>query len=244
MRRFFSAEPHGPAFAIGSRTHLVSQASVAAAVGGVVAAGRHMGPTGRRRTRKALAAALVGQEVLYHGWRARNGTWTPKQMLPFHLCSTLIWVDTATLLKPTELGRVIAYYWGVAGATQALATPDVGDYGPTHFRHVQFFVSHGLLIAVPAWHLVVEGQRPTAADAARAFGLLLAQAAVVFGVNCKLGSNYLYLNGKLETPSLLDKLPAWPRYIPVAVALGAGVFALAWLPFGLGRELRRRRVEG
>ena len=70
-----------------------------------------------------LAAALVGQEVLYHGWRARNGTWTPKQMLPFHLCSTLIWVDTATLLKPTELGRVIAYYWGVAGATQALAKP-------------------------------------------------------------------------------------------------------------------------
>ena len=69
--------------------------------------------------------------------------------------------------------------------------------------------------------LTVDHRVADGADAARAFGLLLAQATVVFGVNRKLGSNYLYLNGKLETPSLLDKLPPWPRYIPVAVAIGA-----------------------
>ncbi len=36
MRRFFSPEPHGPAFVIGSRTHLASLASVATAVAGFI----------------------------------------------------------------------------------------------------------------------------------------------------------------------------------------------------------------
>ncbi|MFT3877650.1 MAG: TIGR02206 family membrane protein [Propioniciclava sp.] len=241
LGRFFSASPGGEFFALGSRAHLASIGAVGAAVAGLVIAGRRMGPTGRRRTRHLLVAALIGQEAMYHGWRARNGTWTPKQMLPFHLCSTLIWVDTATLLRPSALGRDLGYYWGLAGATQAMATPDVGAYGPKHFRHVQFFVSHGLLVAVPVWHLVVDGHRPTASGALRAFGVLLAQGAVVFGINRRLGSNYLYINGKLETASLLDKLPEWPRYIPIMAGLAGGAFLLCWAPFGLADAVRSRR---
>ena len=227
----FAARPVGPGFALWRRRHLSALAVTSASLTGIVVLGRRLGPRGRRRVRTVLASALIGQEVSFHAWRAACGTWTPREMLPLHLCSVLVWGGAATLLHPTRLGDDVVWFWGLAGAPQALLTPDVGEYDFPHYRFVQFFVSHGLVLAVPLWRVFVEGRRPTAAGGRRAFVALLAHAGVVGAVNARLGSNYLFVNRKPETASVLDKLPPWSGYLPILAGVAAGVFWLVQAPF-------------
>lgn len=241
MRRIFSSQPLGGPFRLFSRLHLSALAATAAGVAGTVWAGRRLGPVGRRRLKVGVAAGLMGQELIYHAWRARSGTWTVQEMLPLHLCSVLVWGNSLTFLRPCHLGEEVAWYWGMAGVPQALLTPDIGPYSWPHFRYVQFFTSHGFLLTVPLWHLLVEGKRPTAAGGFRAFGLLLTQAGVAYLVNRRLGSNYMFVNRRLDTPSILDAMPPWPRYLPILVGMAAATFTAAWAPFGIVDALRARR---
>lgn len=227
---FSLTSPTEPFVLFGVR-HRVAVGITAASLAGMVALGRRLSPRGRRRARRVLAAVLVGQELTFHGWRLAHGTWSAQEMLPLHLCSVLVWGGAVNLLRPTELGDAITWYWGVAGAPQALLTPDVAEYDFPHYRFVQFFVSHGLVLAVPLWQVFVEGRRPTARGAREAFAALVGHAAVVGVINSRLGSNYLYVNRKPETASVLDELPAWPGYLPILLGIAAGAFALAYAPF-------------
>ena len=48
-----------------------------------------------------------------------------------------------------------------------------------------------------------------------------------------IGSNYLMINGKPDTPSLLDLMPAWPVYIIYMEAMGIFMCLLLYLPFAV-----------
>jgi uncharacterized membrane protein YwaF len=63
----------------------------------------------------------------------------------------------------------------------------------------------------------------------------------IYIVNLRLGSDYLMLNAKPTTPSLLDLLPPWPYYIPYMEFLGLVSCLLLYLPFVL---IDRRRRSG
>lgn len=180
----------------------------------------------RRRATKAIVAALWGQEIGFHVWRAATGRWTIQEMLPVHVCSVAVWAGGVGALTGNRTLRDYGYYLGVAGASQAILTPDLAEYGPRNVQFAQFFLSHGLLVALGVQLIVNEGHRPTWTGAARTWGLLGAQAAAAHLINQRIGSNYMFVTRKLETASILDKLPPWPRYIPmlfgaVGVALGA-----------------------
>ena len=54
---------------------------------------------------------------------------------------------------------------------------------------------------------------------------------IIYFVNLYLGSNYLMINHKPETASLLDLLPEWPIYILYMEALGIITFLILYLPF-------------
>lgn len=94
---------------------------------------------------------------------------------------------------------------------------------------------------MPLWQVFVEGRRPTAAGGVRAFGMLLAQAALAHAVNRRLGSNYMFVTRKPDTASILDKLPPWPGYIPCLAVMAAAVFAAEYAPFAVADALRARR---
>ena len=50
-------------------------------------------------------------------------------------------------------------------------------------------------------------------------------------VNALIGSNYMFIAHKPDTPSLLDVLGPWPWYILSAEAVGLAVGLLLYLPF-------------
>ncbi len=239
----FSPRPTGRPFQLFGPKHLSSLVFTGLGIAGTVALGRRLDEDGRRRGRQAIVAGLVGQEVVYHLWKARSGSWSVQEMLPLHLCSTLVWASGPILLRPTTLGDDVAWYWGMAGAPQALLTPDIGGFDFPHFRYTQFFISHGLILTVPFWQVFVEGRRPTAGGATRAFVLLLAQAGVAHLVNRRLGSNYMFVTRKPDTASVLDKLPPWPRYVPILAAAGVVVFAALRAPWTAVRAVDAARAD-
>jgi uncharacterized membrane protein YwaF len=56
---------------------------------------------------------------------------------------------------------------------------------------------------------------------------------IVYFINTAIGSNYLMINYKPATPSLLDLLPEWPIYILYMEGIGVLSFLLLYLPFAI-----------
>jgi hypothetical integral membrane protein (TIGR02206 family) len=61
-------------------------------------------------------------------------------------------------------------------------------------------------------------------------------------VNHWLGSNYLYIARKPDTPTLLDLLGPWPWYILGMEVVGAAIAGLLYLPFLIQDLVRKRGI--
>lgn len=240
MGGYFSPDPPARPFRLFGPAHLAALGAVGAGLWGL---GRLRGrrPETLAAVKKGLVAAMFGQEVFLHGWRLVTGRWSVREMLPVHVCSWALWLGGVGALTGHRTMRDYSYYLGIAGATQALLTPDLDGYGPGSVRFAQFFASHGLIVAVPVHLLLHEGYRPTWGGAARTLGVLAAQAGLAYAVNSRVGGNYMFVSRKPATASVLDGLPDWPGYVPVLFVAAVGVIAAMTLPFaGLPRRLRRR----
>jgi len=61
----------------------------------------------------------------------------------------------------------------------------------------------------------------------------------VYFLNSAIGSNFLFINHKPPTASLLDALPEWPIYILYMEGLGVVTFLILYIPFII-KDLRNR----
>ena len=178
-----------------------------------------------------LALILVSNEIAWHYWNYVVGKWTIQTMLPLHLCSLLVWFGAFMLVTKNYRVYEFMYLMGIGGAIQALATPDLGIYGYPHFRFFQTFISHGLIITSAIFMTVVEGLRPTWKSLLRVAIWMNLYVVIIYFVNSAIGSNYLMINYKPDTPSLLDLLPPWPVYIVYMELIGIITFLLLYIPF-------------
>ena len=78
---------------------------------------------------------------------------------------------------------------------------------------------------------VVEGFRPTLQSFKRIFVWTNIYMVIIFFLNLAIGSNYLFVAGKPEFPTLLDMLAPWPWYIIELEAVGFAIFFLLYVPF-------------
>ena len=186
-----------------------------------------------------LALILLGNEIAWHYWNFLYGKWTIQTMLPLHLCSLLVWTGAFMLLTKSYRVYEFMYFMGIGGAIQALATPGLGIYNFPHFVFFQYFLSHGLIITSAIFMTVVEGFRPTLKSIPRVFIWMNLYALIIYFVNSAIGSNYLMINYKPDTPSLLDLLPEWPLYILYMELIGIITVLLLYSPFA-AKDLRDR----
>jgi hypothetical integral membrane protein (TIGR02206 family) len=185
----------------------------------------------RKAVRWTIAIVLWLDELSWHVWNIYWGHWTIQTMLPLHICSILIWLAGFMLIFKNYRIYEFAYFIGIGGAMQALLTPDAGIYGFPHYRVFQTFISHGLLITAAVFMTTVEGFRPTWKSFWRVLIGINIYAAIIFPINHLLGTNYLFINGKPATASLLDALPAWPYYLIYMELIAFAIFLLLYLPF-------------
>ena len=239
LERLIAKNYAGAPFELFGGPHLVMLALVLLVNVALIVYGHRMPARWRPRLRYLLAAVLFINESLWHWWNAATGQWTLQTMLPFHLCSVLVWLSQVMLVTQNVTLYELVYFLGIAGAMQALLTPDAGQYGFPHFRFFQTMISHGAIVTAGVWMTTVEGLRPYPQSIVRVAKIGLAYMIVVGGVNALLGSNYLFIARKPDTASLLDMLPAWPWYIPFLLLIAALMIGLLYLPFAI-RDWRAR----
>jgi hypothetical integral membrane protein (TIGR02206 family) len=88
---------------------------------------------------------------------------------------------------------------------------------------------------------LVEGYRPTWKSLGRVFLWTNIYMVAVFILNQVIGSNYLFIAHKPETPSLIDLLGPWPWYILALEAIGLVLCLLLYLPYAV-RDWRAARM--
>jgi len=230
MEKFFAGNYPGPAFELLGTAHIAALICLLL-LNLFLIQFRNSDKKTKRNIRWTLALILVGNEIAWHYWNYAVGKWTLQTMLPLQVCSLLVWFGALMLVTKNYRIYEFTYLMGIGGAIQALATPDLGIYGFPHFRFFQTFISHGLIITSAIYMTVVEGLRPTWKSILRVALWMNIYMVIVYPINLYLGSNYLMVNGKPNTPSLLDLLPPWPVYILYMEAIGIFTFLILYLPF-------------
>jgi hypothetical integral membrane protein (TIGR02206 family) len=238
MIDFFAEDFQGPAFAYFGTTHLVALSALLL-LNVFLLRFRHTSDGMKGVIRWLLALFLIGNEIAWHYWNFIYGKWTIQTMLPLHLCSLLVWLGAFMLLTKNYRLYEFMYFMGIAGVIQALATPGIGIYNFPHFVFFQYFLSHGLIITSAIYMTAVERFRPTGRSLLRVAIWMNVYVVIIFFVNIFLGSNYLLINEKPITPSLLDLLPEWPIYILYMEVIGIISMLLLYLPFAV-EDLRER----
>lgn len=238
MIEFFAEDFQGPAFEHFGIAHLVALGALLL-LNLFLLRFRNASDGTRVAIRWLLALILLGNEIAWHYWNFAYGKWTIQTMLPLHLCSLLVWLGAFMLLTRNYRLYEFMYFMGIGGAIQALATPGIGIYGFPHFVFFQYFLSHGLIVTSAIYMTIVERFRPTGRSLLRVAVWMNIYVVMIFFVNIFLGSNYLMINEKPVTPSLLDLLPDWPVYILYMELIGILTMLLLYLPFA-AKDLRER----
>jgi hypothetical integral membrane protein (TIGR02206 family) len=231
MGPFFSKNYTGGAFELFGTAHLLGLASIVIVCLVITSLRHQFTPTARRTTRWVLLILIYLSETSWHIWKLAIGEWNIQSMLPLWLCSLTVWTMPLLLVFRNRFYYEWVYFMGLIGASQALLTPDLTIYGFPHFRFIEFFIAHGSIIIAIVYMTVVEGFRPTWRYLPRTILITDLYWFFCWIVNNQIGSNYLYTQGKLPTPSLLDYLGPWPWYLLSMQALGMVLCILLYLPF-------------
>jgi hypothetical integral membrane protein (TIGR02206 family) len=108
------------------------------------------------------------------------------------LCNIAVFVTAAACWWRTPLLVELTYFWGMAGATQALLTPDltVGFPDPEFFQYVG---GHVAVVLAAAYLVIGLRIRPRRGAVWRVFLITVGYTAFVGGVDLVTGANYMFL---------------------------------------------------
>lgn len=151
------------------------------------------------------------------------------EMLPLHLCNIAFITAVFTMILKSFFFFEITYFWSI-GAFFALLNPEVMLSFP-NFWNISFFITHYYLFFTVAFCMMFWNFRPTKKGLIRAFTSLNLIFILVFFLNIRLGTNYMFVNYKPHFKSLIDYLGPWPYYILSFEVIGGSLFYLAYLPF-------------
>ncbi|GMV11073.1 MAG: hypothetical protein AMXMBFR55_28070 [Gemmatimonadota bacterium] len=224
--------------------HLTSVVALAGVVAALCAIGAHLRETRARRRYERLIALLVaslwvayqGYDHIVHGFDVR---WS----LPLQLCDCSALIAALAFAWPQRLLHALAWFWGLALASQAVLTPDLQG-GPSTLAFWAFWLYHTFVIGAGVYAVVVRRFRPAWPDLRLAIVLGLAYAVTMFIVDAAFGLNYGYLGRDMPgQPSLLDVLGAWPWRALWMVLLASLAMTLLWLPWAVARRVAPRRAD-
>lgn len=177
-----------------------------------------------------FALVIIVQEIFYFHWRFIHDNFNWRTDMPLELCGASLFLSAVMLITNNYRVYEIVYFFGLAGATQALLTPALKFDFP-HFRFLQFFLSHGLIIISVIYMTFIEKYRPTMASYKRASVAITLYAAFISVTNYLLGANYMFLCDKPGTASVLDLFGPWPYYLGFLIPITFVMFFVVYLPY-------------
>jgi hypothetical integral membrane protein (TIGR02206 family) len=187
-------------------------------------------PPGSKELRLVLAVLLFLSSVMYYGYLAVHGNLTFPDHLPLELCDASLVLAIIALLTLSPAVFDVAYYWGLAGASMSLLTPNLPESSPVYLS-VQFFLDHGLIVTGILYLVWSRQARPRPGSVGRAMLAVNIFAAIIGTFDFIFKTDYMFLRAKPLTVSLLTFLGPWPWYIVAGEGVGFALFLLLYLPF-------------
>ncbi len=186
-----------------------------------------------------LSFSLFLTIVVWTLCRIVLGVFDLTEDLPLVLCNMLALLMPIFTMTRNPLLYQVFYYWILAATVQATLTPHLYNNLP-HYNAIKYWMVHCGLIVVIFYATFIYGFRPKFKSIFTAFLALQPYAVFCMLVNHLVGANYLYLNFKPDTPSLLDFLGPWPVYVFVAELMAIPFFAVFYLPVYFLEERERK----
>ena len=178
---------------------------------------------------KIVAIAVLGVKIAELLFRHHYYGETVAELLPLHLCPIVIILSIFMMFFHSEVLFQPVYFWSI-GAFFAIRMPDIRD-GMSNFASQSFFITHFFILFSTAYAFVHFRFRPTKVGFLCSFLLLVTLAFIMYFVNNKLGTNFLYVNHPPVTKSLMDFMGPWPYYIFSLAGIDIAISFFMYLPF-------------
>ena len=111
---------------------------------------------------RAISLVLALDAVVFVIVPLTDGSWSVRASLPLALCNLALLVAAVACWEPSWLLAVeLTYFWGLAGALQAVATPDLAAGFP-QLEFFEFVVGHLGVVLRPctSWSASGSGRGP------------------------------------------------------------------------------------
>ena len=177
-----------------------------------------------------LAAVIVLHELAGVVLGFRMGALGGGVFLPLHLCDVSVLALLIALVGRRQWAFEVAYFFGIAGATLAMLTPDM-SHGFPSFMFFRFFVTHAAILMGVVFLMSAWSMRPRAGAIRR---MVVAGTAYMTGAslaNFLLGTNYGFLAWKPAQPTPIDWMGPWPWYVGVLWGVGFCLVLVMYLPW-------------
>ena len=185
----------------------------------------------QRNIALALISVTLLQEFLHYFYKINLNSFNPAQDISLHMCGFSLFISCYALYTRNQTAFELAFFWGLAGALQAIITPDPTRFYFGYISTLWSFLSHGLIILNVFWMIFVFDMR------CRKYSLLntvlITNGAIfVVGIINKLignGANYWFICEKPsgENPALVGE---WPYYLITFQLAGILFMMLIYLP--------------
>lgn len=187
-------------------------------------------PHSRQSLRITLLLLMIMMQIGVIMLMIERGITSVLYVLPLHLCDLVLLIVLFALLLKRQILFELAYFYGLAGATQAILTPDLAGLMPL-WRFVYFFGAHAIVIVGIVYMITGLGMKPNPGAVKRAMLGLVAYTIIAGLVNAIAGTNYGYLRAKPQGGSIMDYMGPWPWYILVMGVFALVCFTALMLPF-------------
>ncbi|MFL0352094.1 TIGR02206 family membrane protein [Xanthomarina sp. GH4-25] len=173
-----------------------------------------------------LAVFIIGVVV----FELVTNNFNVKQDLPLYLSSFSALIFPVVLFLNKPLLFRILFFWCMSWGVQAVITPDILD---SHYSldYVRYWVVHLGTIILVLYVVFVLKIHPNFKSIFLSILVLQGYILIILVINQILDANYMYLNVKPDSVTVLDYLGPWPYYILGMQFLLIPYFVLFYLPF-------------
>jgi len=193
----------------------------------------------RRIAAIVLIMLTIGQEFINDSSLMVKGLWQLSADMPLHMCGFSLFLTSWALYNKKQIAFELAYFWGIAGSTQAIFTPDLsGIWNP--FGIFIYFFSHSIIVLNVVWLMSVEGMRLRKSALINTIILTNGFSFLISIINYAINGNYWYLCAKPQSnsPFLIGDWPFYLFGIQIIGIVMMGLIYLPWLPY-----FRRLRLQ-
>ena len=148
-----------------------------------------------------------------------------------HMCGLSLFISCYALYYKSPAAFEISYFWGIAGASQAIFTPDPGRFTYGDISIFYNFLSHGIIILNVCWLMIVDGMRCRKGSF---LNILLISGGAVFligFINKFIGhnANYWFVCRQPggDNPFLIGE---WPYYLYIFAAVASLLMFIIYIP--------------